>query len=283
LWLRRSAGFVGASDGWQDVSQHKRMAWSYQRAENGNVALTGEVDLNASGGQFLLALGFGRDEGQAGHRARASLLEGFESARNTYVQAWSDWQKTVLPLKPSKEHRQDLYHISTLVMRVHESKHFPGGIVASLSTPWGFAKGDSDEGYHMVWPRDMIETVTGLLAARRHEDAQRVLRYFQVTQDADGHWPQNMFLDGRPYWNGIQIDETAFVILLLQLARHEGALRDNEAHFPRASGLRAAEARVLVYTETGRTVYVRVAARICTPSWQRSMASSSCCIFCSRR
>ncbi len=28
-WIRRSAGFVGVSDGWQDLSQHKQMTWAY--------------------------------------------------------------------------------------------------------------------------------------------------------------------------------------------------------------------------------------------------------------
>ena len=44
-WLKRSVGFVGISDGWQDLSRHKWLTWAYTRAENGNVALTAEVDL----------------------------------------------------------------------------------------------------------------------------------------------------------------------------------------------------------------------------------------------
>jgi glucoamylase len=109
-------------------------------------------------------------------------------------------------------------------MRVHEAKYFPGGIVASLAIPWGFARGDGHMGYHLVWARDMIQTVGGLLAIEKHEDARRVLFYFEITQEADGHWPQNMFLDGRPSWNGIQLDETAFVILLVNMARRHKAL-----------------------------------------------------------
>ncbi len=121
-----------------------------------------------------------------------------------------------------------MYQISAAVMRVHESKQFPGGFVASLAIPWGASKGDRDEGYHLVWPRDMIQTVGGLLAVRAHEDARRALFYLLVTQEADGHWPQNMFLDGHPSWNGIQLDETAFVILLVDLAHREGALADDD-------------------------------------------------------
>jgi glucoamylase len=41
---------------------------------------------------------------------------------------------------------------------------------------------------------------------------------------ADGHWSQNMWLDGSPYWDGVQMDETALPILLVDLARREKAL-----------------------------------------------------------
>ena len=115
----------------------------------------------------------------------------------------------------------DLYHTSAAVLRVHEAKAFPGAVIASLSIPWGFAKSDDDlGGYHLVWPRDLVETAGGLLAAGVYEDAKRVVDYLQVTQEADGHWPQNMWLDGTPYWNGLQMDETALPILLVdQLLR----------------------------------------------------------------
>src|SRR5690606_33977212 len=44
-WKKCSAGFVGTSDGWQDLYKHREMHWEFERAENGNVALTGEVNL----------------------------------------------------------------------------------------------------------------------------------------------------------------------------------------------------------------------------------------------
>ncbi len=46
-----------------------------------------------------------------------------------------------------------------------------------------------------------------------------MLSYLESTQEADGHWAQNMWLDGRPYWAGLQMDETAFPILLVDLLR----------------------------------------------------------------
>ena len=81
-------------------------------------------------------------------------------------------------------------------------------------------------GYHLVWSRDMVETAGALLAAGAHEDVRRALSYLQTTQQPDGHWSQNMWLDGSPYWNGIQMDETALPILLVDLAYREKALAE---------------------------------------------------------
>lgn len=225
-WVHRSAGFVGTSDGRTDLNLHRRLEWTYAKAAEGNVALTGEVNLPACEGNFLTALGFGRSWQDAAHRARASLLQGFCSAEQQYRESWQKWQRDLLPLERSTGHEQNLYRISAAVMQTHESKDYPGGIVASLAIPWGFARSDKDRGYHRVWPRDMIQTVGGLLAVRGHENSRRVLFYLHVTQEADGHWPQNMEVDGEPSWNGLQLDETAFVILLVDLARREGALSD---------------------------------------------------------
>jgi glucoamylase len=228
-WLKRSAGFVGVSDGWRDLTQHNQMAWSYDRADNGNVALTGQIDLAASNGSFVLALGFGRTFSEAAHRAAASLWEGFDRAASEYCRAWEDWQRTLRPLRSATPARRDLYRVSTAVLRTHESERFPGGIIASLSIPWGFSKDDGDlGGYHLVWPRDLVESAGGLLAAGAYDDAGRVLRYLAVTQEADGHWPQNMWLDGTAYWNGVQMDETGFPILLVDLANRQGVLDERE-------------------------------------------------------
>lgn len=228
-WLKRSAGFSGTSDGWHDVSQHKEMHWTYERAENGNVALTAEIDMSAGNGSFLMVLGFGRTPEEAGHRARATLLEGFASMRKRYVADWRHWQKDILPLEGVYHGEPDLYRTSAAVLRMHEAKHSSGGAIASLSIPWGFAKGDNDlGGYHLVWPRDMVGTAGGLLAAGALDDAHRMLRFLLVTQEADGHWPQNMWLDGKAYWDGVQMDETAFPILLTDMLKREGVLDGDE-------------------------------------------------------
>ena len=199
------------------------MTWEYTRAENGNVALTGEIDLVACGGEFVLALGFGGNDAQAGQEVRSSLLEPPGKLRDDYVRQWKNWQASLLKLDDPKRD-VDLYRASVAVLRSHESKDFLGGVIASLSIPWGFNKGDEDlGGYHLVWPRDLVETAFGFLAAGAPADALRVLRYLESTQEADGHWSQNMWLDGRPYWSGMQMDEAAFPILLVDALRREAS------------------------------------------------------------
>ena len=201
------------------------MTWEYTRAENGNVALTAGIDLPKSDGKFVLALGFGKDPDEAARNAIASLVDGFDKAKHDYIAGWQDWIKTHALLKQGEVAPGDLAQKSLAVLRTHESKQAPGAIIASLAIPWGFSKGDDDQGgYHLVWSRDMVETAGGLLAAGAHEDARLVLSFLQRTQQPDGHWSQNMWLNGSPYWNGIQMDETALPILLVDLAFREKAL-----------------------------------------------------------
>jgi glucoamylase len=228
-WRARSAGYLGISDGWQDLWQHRQLTWTFARAEHGNVALVGEVHLQAAA-EFVLALGFGATEAEAGHRVTASLLDGFDVAEAAYITAWDAWQQTLSPAEATTAPapgKPNIYRVSTAVLRTHEAKYFPGGIIASLSVPWGFARGDGDlGGYHLIWPRDLVEAAGGLLAAGATDDALRVLHYLRVTQEPDGHWPQNMWLDGTAYGGGVQMDETALPILLADLMRRVGGLDD---------------------------------------------------------
>jgi glucoamylase len=218
-WKKMSVGFVGYSDGWQDVSQNFDMTWDYTRAENGNIALIAEIDLAACGGEFVLALGFGGIWSEAGEQVRSSLLSPYDELRDQYMWEWEKFHNTLLKLDEPPRKR-DLYRASASVLRSHESKDVLGGVIASLSIPWGFTKGDEDlGGYHLVWPRDLVETALGFLAAGAEADALRIMGYLEVTQEADGHWPQNMWMDGRSYWGGLQMDETAFPILLLDALR----------------------------------------------------------------
>ncbi len=220
-----SVGFVGTSDGWQDLKTNKRLTSAYRSAENGNVALTAELDAAAAGGEFTLALGFGRTADEAAHQALASLYDGFESSLEEYSGFWRSWRrKTWSPGKKAA-----LHDVSKVVLKSHLGVYMPGGIIASLSIPWGFSKGDDDlGGYHLVWPRDMVEAAGAFLAFGANEEAREAMTYLEATQESDGHWPQNMWMDGSQYWGGIQMDESALPILLVDLARRKGALTDDQ-------------------------------------------------------
>ncbi len=227
-WRARSAGYAGTSDGWQDLSRHFKLTWSYDRAVDGNVALVGEVALPQDD-TVVFALGFGASPMEAAFRARASLADDFDELAAEYVNIWRGWQSGLRKLDRDETargpHDHNTYRVSTAVLRTHEAPSFRGGYIASLSIPWGATKGEDDlGGYHLVWPRDLVETGQALLAAGAHADALRVLEYLRNTQEADGHWPQNNWLDGSSYWQGVQMDECAFPILLLDLALREGAL-----------------------------------------------------------
>ena len=109
-WIAMSAGFVGYSDGWQDLSRNKRLTQFYRRAENGNVALVGEVDVRTTGGAFVLALGFGEDFSGAGQQSLASLFAGFDAARTVYLRDWQSWQQSLLPLSDNAGSARSVSH-----------------------------------------------------------------------------------------------------------------------------------------------------------------------------
>ena len=158
------------------MQAHKRLSQTYTRAENGNVAITGEIDLASSDGAFVMVLGFGPTAMEAGQHALISQLEDFDATQTEYVRDWKAWHAQLKGGLPPKE-RSALYHTSAAVLRTHESKRVEGGIIASLSIPWGFSKPDDDlGGYHLVWPRDLVETA-GFHRHGAHEQARRVLRY----------------------------------------------------------------------------------------------------------
>ena len=222
-FLARSVGFVGASDGWRQLRDHGRLIDQYDTATDGNVALSAELAMGADG-VSILAVGFGRTSAEAAYHARTSSMTPFETIVNDYSSGWRAWQS---PLRTMERHAhgQNIYRVSANILRVHEAPTFPGGFIASLSIPWGFSKGDDDMGgYHLVWPRDLCETGGALLACGAHSEVRQILRYLRATQEGDGSWRQNYWLDGGSYWSGVQLDECAFPMLLLELARREGAL-----------------------------------------------------------
>ena len=113
------------------------------------------------------------------------------------------------------------------MLRAHEDKSYPGAFIASLSIPWGEVVGDEDQGgYHLVWTRDMVNSANAMLAAGDRSTPIRALIYLNVSQHENGGFAQNFWIDGEPYWHGVQLDEVAFPILLAWRLSRENALQD---------------------------------------------------------
>ncbi len=124
--------------------------------------------------------------------------------------------------------RAQLYTTATMVIAAHEDKTYRGAFVASLSTPWGQATNADNAGvagYHAVWARDLYQMTTALIADGDTAAAGRALDYlFTVQQKPDGSFPQNSWLNGSPYWGGLQLDEVSFPLVLAdQLGRTDAA------------------------------------------------------------
>jgi glucoamylase len=215
---RVSCGFVGASDGWQDLMQNFKMDWEFGSATNGNVAVMGEIDCPEYGTgrarEFTVSIGIGEGSHTAAQQTMSSLATPYQELRKRFIE---QWQRAANPewLAVKARDGGKLMRTSHNVLLAHEDKTFSGAFVASASIPWGQTKGDDDlGGYHLVWTRDMVQTATALLACGRTETARRALVYLACTQLPDGGFAQNFWIDGTPYWGGKQLDEVAFPIIL---------------------------------------------------------------------
>lgn len=222
-FTRRSVGYVGFSDGWQDVVGNLKMDWEFREAQHGNIALTGEIVPNGNE-PFTLAIALGLSCQSAVAELLQSLAEPFDGHRETYVR---QWQRTMV--KSSSDYSGvttdggHMYRLSRCILLAHEDKMFQGALVASMSIPWGETKGDDDVGgYHLVWTRDLAQSATALLATGQTGTPLRTLIWLAAIQRPDGRFPQNSWIDGDAYWSGIQLDEIAAPILLTWRLKREG-------------------------------------------------------------
>jgi glucoamylase len=222
-----SCGYVGTTDGWQDLAHDFRMDWEFDCAPDGNIALTGELDIRQNR-EFVLALAFGDSLHHALVTMAQALGTSFTTHRARFVEQWRRAGSHLLPLKEGTAGDDGrLYHVSHRVLLAHEDKTYDGAVIASLSIPWGEYAGDDDlGGYHLVWPRDMCHSGTALLAAGSKEVPLRALIYLASTQNEDGGFYQNFWINGEPYWRGTQLDETAFPILFAWRLHEAKMLQD---------------------------------------------------------
>jgi glucoamylase len=218
---RLSCGYVGQSDGWTDLADNFQMDWQFDNAIDGNISLMGELDLDSTK-EFTLGLAFGNSLHNAISTLFQSLNIPFPQQQHTYYTQWQRSHAKIRSLEHISGDDGNLYHHSVSLLLAHEDKTYPGALIASLAIPWGEAKDDRDSGgYHLVWTRDAISSVTGLIAAGETDTAVRALIYLATSQQQDGGFAQNFWVNGDPYWTGIQLDEVAFPILLASLLKRE--------------------------------------------------------------
>jgi glucan 1,4-alpha-glucosidase len=232
-----STGYVGASDGLADLAANFRLTTTYPQAGPGNIAQVGQLPTGRDGTtRTTLAIGFAGTEQAALTGARASLHRPFHVTKRWYQLGWHLYTDSLKNPKLPAD-LLDQYWASVMAVKAHEDKTYPGAFSASLTIPWGQAvpadgASGGGSGYHFVWARDMYHQVSGLLAAGDTAAGRRAVDWlFTRQQRPDGSFPQTSKVDGAPDQTNVQLDETAFpIVLAWQTGRFDPAFyRDHIA------------------------------------------------------
>lgn len=219
----------------------------FNRAENGNVVQfsplpfkTQKLTYNENGlkkvsNNATIALGFGKTPEKALQTARTSLQKGFVKCLAEYDKGWSDYVNTLSKVEPKY---QAQFNMAAMILKAHEDKTARGANIASLTVPWGGGNNANENtvaGYHLIWARDLYQVATAYVALGDKAAAGRALDFlFKIQQKQDGSFPQNSFLDGKPFGGSLQLDEVAFpLILAYQLGRNDRHTYQN--HVKRAA------------------------------------------------
>lgn len=223
-------GYLGTTDGATDLGQHYQLTAHDSSALNGTVVQTGRLDVTGLKGSqhVILGLGFASTEAKALDNANKSLATGFDRAARDYAAGWHQYLQSLHPSPPSLSSRQQrqLYTVSSMVLAACEDKTYRGAFVASPSIPWAFGAGlvNPSGPYHGVWPRDLCEIATALIADGDKDGANRALDYLlSIQQKADGCFPQNTYCDGTLIFPSLQLDEVADPIILAYNLGHKDA------------------------------------------------------------
>jgi glucoamylase len=216
-----SNGYYGVNDGWQDLFANNpnpfSMRWAYSTASNGNVAQmgwlnTGGNSATATAITFVVSVGFGSTQADAIAAASNTLGEDISVQQGAYDKAWHDYDAR---LSDQSGTADDQYYLSAMTLKTMQDKS-NGAMIAGIGTPWGFASGDDNLGYHLVWSRDMYKFANALITAGDSASAASAVNWL-FNHDIDpnaGRFPQNAFVNGTPFRNAVQMDEQAMPIVL---------------------------------------------------------------------
>lgn len=224
-----SVGFVGHSDGWQDLNNDFRLNWHFLSATNGNVATTGKIDIAEKVGNYKFFIAYNLDVKED----KLHILPNYDSAKSEYEQSWQKYLSSINTPKSISAKEKLLYLRSLYTLKVHEDKSNPGALIASLSIPWGEKQYERDGGeiggYHLIWPRDHYHVAMALLYSGDIDTPTSALSFLKKIQykKGSGAWnlhpryivkegafPQNTWVNGKEYWGGLQLDQVGYPIHL---------------------------------------------------------------------
>ncbi len=247
-FVKSSAGFVGRSDGWQDLHQDRSLDWEYDWADGGNVAMTAQLPtLNRESRIFDIVVGFGRSHQEALSQAEGSLRDGYDAVLGRYNGrgddiGWEDYLRGLphLPALTAQTGDQGrLLHASAMALKAMEDKTHAGALIASLSIPWGDTVSGHElkTGYRAVWARDFYQCAMALLALGDTQTPLVSFEYLKTIQvtpgtpgnsGASGWFLQKTHVDGALEWVGVQLDQTAMPVMLGWKLWKAGVLSDAE-------------------------------------------------------
>lgn len=219
---KASVGYVGFSDGYQDINQNYVMDFDFNQALNGNIAGLAKIKIPMSKGEYKFYVSYSFEKG-------AFSIEQLAKGKLDYEKNWNKYYQKLNRPKNMSKNEELLYRRSLYVLKVHEDKLNPGALIASLSKPWGDTTyerpGVQVGGYHMVWPRDLYHVCTALINAGDLDTAKRALGFLKRIQYKSGQWnygqrviprlgafPQNVWVSTQEYWGGFQLDQTAYPV-----------------------------------------------------------------------
>ncbi|NET09241.1 MAG: glucan 1,4-alpha-glucosidase [Symploca sp. SIO2B6] len=244
---KTSAGYVGFSDGYQDLSQDGSMDWTYDYTDEnrpGNVAMMAQLPTFNAGETrtFDIVVGFGTTYEESNVQADASLSGGYDSLLAKYNSEWDSYLKSLGNIEAmvanTGDNGKQLY-ASAFVLKTMEDKSNAGAFIASLSVPWGDTVNADNfaTGYRAVWPRDFYQVAMALLALGDKKSPLVAFEYLPKVQvksftptnnGATGWFLQKTHVDGELEWVGIQMDQTAMPIMLGWKLWEAGILSDAE-------------------------------------------------------
>ncbi len=218
-------GFLGVNDGLTQLRENGKIVQTFSRAENGNLVQVAKITPVSVGvgSSLIFALGFGKTPDEALASANRTLVKGYEKTYQEYQEGWIKFLESLPKVDPKY---QAQFNMAAMQLKAHEDKTHRGANIASLSVPWGGGENANEAnvgGYHLVWSRDLYHVATAFMTLGDKAAATRALDFlFRVQQRPDGSFPQNSWLDGKPFWTSLQMDEVAYpLILAYQLGKND--------------------------------------------------------------